>query len=89
MSARKSIRYSVKSNMSVRTPLYYGQFAMSRQTSHSFSLKKKNSIIRTMDTKSRPQRVNSYKLNLFVTDTAEIRSIPNPDQVNLHRVNPV
>ena len=39
-----------------------------------------------MDTKSRPQRVNSYKLNLFVTDTAVIRSIPNPDQVNLHRV---
>ena len=42
-----------------------------------------------MDTKSRPQRVNSYKLNLFNTDTAVIRWIPNPDQVNLHRVNPV
>ena len=29
--------------------------------------------MRTTDTKSRPQRVNSYKLNLFITDTAVIR----------------
>ena len=28
-----------------------------------------HSIIRTTDTKSRPQRENSYKLNLFITDT--------------------
>ena len=27
---------------------------------------------RTTDTKSRPQRVNSYKRNLFITDTALI-----------------
>ena len=41
------------------------------------------------DTKSQRQRVNSYKLNLFIKDTAVIRWIPNPDQVNLHRVNPI
>ena len=34
---------------------------MSRQNSHKFYLKK-TSIIRTTDTKSRPRRVNSYKL---------------------------
>ena len=28
-----------------------------------------SSIIRTTDTKSRPQRENSYKLSLFITDT--------------------
>ena len=50
---------------------------------------KKPSIIRTTDTKSRPQRVNSYKLNLFIADAAVFRWFPNPDQVNLHRVNPV
>ena len=31
----------------IRTPLYYGQFPMSRQNSHIFSLKK-TSIIRTL-----------------------------------------
>jgi len=39
----------------IRTPLYYGQFPMSRQKSDIFSLKK-TSIIRTLsktDTKSR------------------------------------
>ena len=44
-----------------------------------YFLKKKNplqrglSLIRTTDTKSRPQRVNSYKLNFFIIDTAVIR----------------
>ena len=44
-----------------------------------YFLKKKNplqrglSLIRTTDTKSRPQRVNSYKLNFFIMDTAVIR----------------
>ena len=47
------------------------------------------SLMRTNDTKSRPQRVNSCKLDLFITDTAVIRWIPNLDQVSLHRVNPV
>ena len=46
-------------------------------------------LIHTTDTKSRPQRVNSYKRNLYITDTAVIWWFPNPDQVNLHRVNPV
>ena len=31
----------------IRTPLYHGQFSMSRQNSHIFSLKK-TSIIRTL-----------------------------------------
>ena len=31
------------------------------------------SLIRTMDIKSRPQRVNSYKLNLLIADSAVIR----------------
>ena len=35
-----------------------------------------DSLIRTTDTKSRPQRVNSYKLKLFITDTALIRCRP-------------
>ena len=77
-----------------RTPLYYGQFPMSRQNVHIFSFKKPSiidglSVIRTTDTKSQPQRVNSYELNLFITNTAVIEKIPNPDQVNLHKVNPV
>ena len=77
-----------------RTPLYYGQFPMSRQNVHIFSFKKPSiidglSVIRTTDTKSQPQRVNSYELNLFITDTAVIEKIPNPDRVNLHKVNPV
>ena len=77
-----------------RTPLYYGQFPMSRQNVHIFSFKKPSiidglSVIRTTDTKSQPQRVNSYELNLFITDTAVIEKIPNPDKVNLHKVNPV
>ena len=46
---------------------------MSRQNSHIFSLKKPQSIIRTTDNKYRPQGVNSYKLNLFIKDTAVIR----------------
>ena len=67
---------------------------MSRQNVHIFSFKKPSiidglSVIRTTDTKSRPQRVNSYELNVFITDTAVIEKIPNPDQVNLHKVNPV
>ena len=28
---------ALQSNLSVRTPLYYGQFPMSRQNSHTFS----------------------------------------------------
>ena len=54
-----------------------------------FSLKETSiiSLIRTMDIKSRPQGVNSYKLNLLITDRAVIRWILNPDQVSLHRVN--
>ena len=43
----------------------------------------------TMDTKSWPQGVNSYKLNLFIMDVVVIRWIPYPNQVNLHRVNPI
>ena len=40
--------HDLQSNLLVRTPLYYGQFSMSRQNSHIFSLKKKpGSIIRT------------------------------------------
>ena len=67
---------------------------MSRQNINIFSFKKPSiidglSVIRTTETKSRPQRVNSYELNLFITDTAVIEKIPNPDQVNLHKVNPV
>ena len=62
---------------------------MSQQNSHIFSFYNRLSLIRTTDTKSRPQRVNSYKLNLFITDTEVIRWIPVPDHVNLHRVNPV
>ena len=41
---------------------------MYRQNSHTFP-PKKTSIIRTMDTKSQPLGVNSYKLNFFFTDT--------------------
>ena len=52
----------------IQTPLYYGQFAMYRQNSHTFLLKK-TSIIRTTDTSSQPQEAVSYKLNLFITDT--------------------
>ena len=33
------------------------------------------SLIGTTDTKSRPQRAHSYKLNLFITDTTVIRWI--------------
>ena len=47
------------------------------------------SLIRTTYTTSLSQRVNSYKLNLFLTATAVFKWIPNPDQVNLHRVDPV
>ena len=68
----------------IRPPLYYGQLPKSRQNLHKFA-----SLMRTTDNKSRPQRVNSYKVNLFITDTVVIRWIPNTDQVNLHRVNPV
>ena len=32
--------HDLQSNLLVRTPLYYGQFSMSRQNSHIFSLKK-------------------------------------------------
>ena len=35
--------------------------------------KRKNLCQGNTDTKSRPQRVNSYELNLFITDTAAIR----------------
>ena len=41
---------------------------MSRQNSHIFSLKKPLSIIRTKNTKYRPQRGNSNKLNLFISE---------------------
>ena len=66
------------------TPLYHGQFPMSQQNSHIFAIKQKTSIIWTLsntdtDTKSWPQRVNSYKLNLFIMETAEIRRIPHPE----------
>ena len=49
----------LQSNLSVRTPLYYGQFSMSRQNSQYIFFKKKPlydglSLIRTTDTKSRP-----------------------------------
>ena len=88
--------WGVQSNLSVRTPLYYGQFPVSRQNSHIFSLQNPLlyglSLIRTTDTKSRPQRVNIHTnltSLLVITDTAVIRWILNPDQVNLHRVSPV
>ena len=38
-----------------------------------YFLQRRLSLIRTTDTKSRPQRVNSYKLNFFIMDTAVIR----------------
>ena len=59
----------------IHTIPYYGQFPMSWQNSHIFSLKK-TSLIQTlsnMDTKSWPQRVNSFKLNLFITGAVVIR----------------
>ena len=40
-------KITLPSNLSVRTPLNYGQFPMSRQNSHIFSFKKP-SIIRTL-----------------------------------------
>ena len=51
---------SVRTDISlIRTPLYYGQFPMSRQNYHIFYLKNPLqyglSLIRTTDTKSRPQ----------------------------------
>ena len=52
----------------------YGQFPMSRQKILTYFLKKeKPSLIRTTDTKSGPQRENSYKLDLFIADSALIR----------------
>ena len=58
----------------IRTPLQYGQFPMYQHNSHAFPLKKPlqygPSLIRTTDTKSRPLGANSYKLNFFITDTA-------------------
>ena len=42
-----NLYFKVQSNLSERIPLYYGQFLMSRQNSHIFSLKK-TSIIRTL-----------------------------------------
>jgi len=48
-------------------------------TKFSYIFFKKTSMIQTLsntdktDTKSQPQWVNSYKLNLFITDTAVIR----------------
>ena len=74
----------ILSNLSVRTPLYYGQFPMSRQNSHIFYIKKKTSIIRTL---SNTNNGHLILRTLLLTDTAEIRRMPNPDQVNLHRVN--
>lgn len=44
---------------------------------------------RTTDTKSQPQSVKSEINLLLITDTTVIRGIRNPDQVNLHRENPV
>ena len=53
------------------------KFPMFRQNSRKFSFKNPllygPSLIRTTGIKSRPQRVNSYKLDLFITDTAVIR----------------
>ena len=34
----------IQSNLSVRTPLYYGQFPISRQNSHIFYFKKTSTI---------------------------------------------
>ena len=46
---------------------------MYRQNSHTFPLKKPLQygpfLMRTTDTKSRPLGANSYKRNLFITDT--------------------
>ena len=74
----RTSRYGHRSNTDpspIRTPLYYGQFPMSQQNSHIFSFHNTDSLTQTTDTKSRPQRVNSYKLNFFITDTAVIRWI--------------
>ena len=63
----------------IQTALYYGQFPMSCQNSHIFSFKENlynlDSVShgqRTLNL-SNQQRVNSYKLNLFIIDTAVIR----------------
>ena len=58
----------------IRTPLYNGQFPMYRQNSHTFPLKKP-SIIRTLSNTDNGHKIsalgskNSYKFNLFITDT--------------------
>ena len=80
-----SMAPEIQSNLSVQTPLYYGQFPMSQQNSHTFSLKNplwymyRLPLIRTTDTKSQPQRVNLYKLNFFITDTAVTGDQVNPE----------
>ena len=71
----KSTTFTKKtqSNLSVRTPLYYGLFPMSRHNSYKLSLK--NYLYNTdflnnnTDTKSRPQRLHSYRLNLSLLRT--------------------
>ena len=56
--AWQAAKTSIHSNLSVRTPLYCGQFPMYRQNSHTFPLKKPLQygpfLMRTTDTKFGP-----------------------------------
>ena len=53
---------------------------MYRQNYRKFPLKKP-SLIRTTDTKSQPLGANSYKINLFVTDTPGTNRGPGVDNL--------
>ena len=57
-----------KHNYSRTSLLLTVSYAPTDKISHMFSLNK-TSIIPTTDTKYWPQRANTYKLNLFITDT--------------------
>ena len=48
----------IQSNLSVRTPLYYGQFPMYRQNSHTFSLKNP-SVIRTVSNTDNGHKISA------------------------------
>ena len=58
----------------IRTPLYYGQFPMSRQNSHIFSLKKKTSL-RWLDTVFRGQYLPSLSIN-YVAINKVLKKLP-------------
>ena len=75
---RQFIRYLLKRFAGILAGLYgsvrltyirtsrYGQFPMSRQNSHIYFLWKKKTLSNTDNGHSRPQRANSYKLNLLL-----------------------